>query len=68
MREIRGLEYELRRKDRGLRNLIRMVPHPEQAREHERAIFYYAKTISKLKKELYKLTGRCTPSIPRWPL
>ena len=31
-------------------------------------ILAYAKIIIDLKKRLYKLTGRCSPSYPKWPL
>ena len=64
------IEYEIRKSERGLSVLLlsekRASPHTKD--EYGYAIQSYAVKIAALKKELKKLTGRCTPSIPRWPI
>ena len=77
IREDRKIEYQIRKYQRAL-GLIQktdyMAGHytPGQAlggdpvkRKH---ILAYAKIIIDLKKRLYELTGRCSPSCPKWPL
>ena len=64
------IEYQIRKSERGLSILLlskkRTSAHTRD--EHDHAIQSYAVKIAALKKELKKLTGRCTPSIPRWPI
>ena len=68
--DIQKIEYTIRRYERGLSVLLlsekRAGPHTKE--EYGYAIQSYAVKIAALKKELKKLTGRCTPSIPRWPI
>ena len=67
---IRRIEYEIRKSERGLSILLLTqkgtTSHTRE--EHDYAIQSYAMKIAALKKELYEKTGRCTPSIPRWPI
>ena len=67
---IRRIEYEIRKSERGLSILLLTkkgtTSHTQV--EHSYAIQSYAVRIAALKKELYEKTGRCTPSIPRWPI
>ena len=77
LREERGIEYRIRKYQRGL-DMIQKTDYlaghymPGQAlggesvkRDH---ILAYANKIIDLKKRLYKLTGRCSPLSPKWPL
>lgn len=68
--DVAKIEYEIRKRERGLSVLLlsekRASIHTKD--EHGYAIQSYAVKIAALKKELKKLTGRCTPSIPRWPI
>ena len=67
---IRRIEYQIRKSERGLSVLLLrekgVTSHTKK--EHDYAIQSYANRIAVLKKELYEKTGRCTPSIPRWPI
>ena len=67
---IRRTEYEIRKSERGLSVLLKAQQNvtSHTRKEHEYAIQGYAVKIAALKKELYEKTGRCTPSIPRWPI
>tara|TARA_R110002020_G_scaffold238909_1_gene451459 strand:+ start:72 stop:281 length:210 start_codon:yes stop_codon:yes gene_type:complete len=66
---IKRTEYEIRKSERGLYVLLKTQKNTTShtRAEHEYAIQSYAVKIAALKKELYEKTGRCTPSIPRWP-
>ena len=67
--EIKRIEYEIRKSERGLSVLLKTQKNATShtREEHGYAIQSYAMKIAALKKELYEKTGRCTPSIPRWP-
>jgi len=68
--DIQKIEYAIRKYERGLSVLLlsekRAGTHTKE--EYGCAIQSYAVKIAALKKELKKLTGQCTPSIPRWPI
>ena len=77
LQEDRDIEYRIRKYQRAL-SMIQKTDYraghsmPGQAwggepvkREH---ILAYANIIIDLKKRLYELTGRCSPSLPKWPV
>lgn len=77
LREDMDIEYRIRKYQHGL-SMIQKTDYraghymPGQAlggesvkRDH---ILAYANKIIDLKKRLYKLTGRCSPLSPKWPL
>ncbi len=68
--DVARIAYEIRRSERGLSVLLlsKKMTSIHTKDEHGYAIQSYAVKIAALKKELKKLTGRCTPSIPRWPI
>ena len=68
--DVPRIEYEIRKRERGLSVLLlsEKITSIHTKDEHGYAIQSYAVKIAALKKELKKLTGRCTPSIPRWPI
>ena len=66
--DVNRIEYEIRKLERGLQVLLRQKPTQHNKEERKYAIRSYANRIAVLKKELYNITGRCTPSIPRWPV
>ena len=78
LREDRKIEYDIRRYQRalGMTRKINYTPSSdpnfksalggEKARQED--ILKYAFKIIDLKKRLYKLTGRCSPLCPKWPL
>ena len=59
--KIESLEYQIRKKERGLRVLFRQGEPPKR-------ILEYGEKIEKLQDELEILTGRREPKSPRWPL
>ena len=77
LREDKQIEYKIRKYQRALRviqrtNYMAGDVMPGQAwggdavkREH---ILEYANKIIDLKKRLYELTGRCSPTAPKWPV
>ena len=77
LREDRTIEYQIRKYQRAL-SVIQRVNYeggqimPGQALGGEAGkradILEYANKIIELKKRLYKLTGRCSPTIPKWPV
>ena len=68
--DVAKIEYEIRRSERGLSVLLlsKKMTSIHTKDEHGYAIQSYAVKIAALKKELKKLTGRCTPKRPRWPI
>ena len=77
IKEDKKIEYQIRKYQRAL-TMIQRTDYkagdymPGQAwggdavkREH---ILEYANKIIELKKRLYKLTGKCSPTIPKWPV
>ena len=68
--DVTKIEYQIRKFERGLSVLLllKKVASSHAVEEYGYAIQSYAVKIATLKKELKKLTGRCTPSIPRWPI
>lgn len=77
LREDEQIGYKIRQYQRAL-SIIQRTDYmagyvvPGQAlggetvkREH---ILEYANKIIDLKKRLYKLTGRCSPTTPKWPV
>ena len=77
LREEKKIEYQIRKYQRAL-SVIQRVNYeggqimPGQALGGESGkradILEYANKIIELKKRLYKLTGRCSPTIPKWPV
>ena len=77
VREEQKIEYQIRKYQRAL-SVIQRVNYeggqimPGQALGGESGkradILEYANKIIELKKRLYKLTGRCSPNIPKWPV
>ena len=77
IREDRKIEYQIRKYQRAL-SVIQKVNYqggqimPGQALGGEAGkradILEYANKIIELKKRLYKLTGKCSPTIPKWPV
>tara|TARA_B100000287_G_scaffold9856_1_gene10019 strand:+ start:3393 stop:3596 length:204 start_codon:yes stop_codon:yes gene_type:complete len=65
---VRDIEYQIRKYERGLRVLMRDKPHPMQEASHKHKIKSYANEMGRYKKMLHEITGSSTPSIPRWPL
>jgi len=77
IREDSKIEYQIRKYQRALgmtQKTDYMAGHymPGQALGGDSAkrkrILEYANKIIDLKKRLYKLTGRCSPLRPKWPL
>ena len=58
---IKSLEYEIRKKERGLRILFKQKTPPAD-------IIMYGEKVEKLQDELEELTGRREPSAPSWPV
>ena len=58
---IKSLEYQIRKKERGLRILFKQkAPSAD--------IIVYGGKIEKLQDELEQLTGRREPKSPSWPV
>jgi len=58
---IKSLEYQIRKKERGLRILFK-----QKAKSAD--IIVYGEKIEKLQDELEELTGRREPESPSWPV
>ena len=58
---IANLEYEIRKKERGLRILFKQ-------KRKAADIIIYGEKIEKLQDELEELTGRREPESPSWPV
>ena len=78
LKEDQCLEYYIRRYQRAISMIQKTNYTPTQIAEFKSAlmgekvkrehILEYAFKIVELKKRLYKITGRCSPSSPKWPL
>ena len=78
LREDEHLEYYIRRYQHAIRVIqqsIYIAPpqfEPINAFRGKKAqqedILRFAHKIIPLKKRLYELTGRCSPSTPKWPI
>ena len=77
LREDQHLEYYIRRYQHAIEVIqnATYVKPPEFASMHafrgkaaqQEDILNFAYKIFPLKKRLYELTGRCSPSTPKWP-
>ena len=77
LREDRTIEYQIRKYQRAL-SMVQRTDYlagnimPGQALGGEagkrKHILEYANKIIDLKKRLYELTGRCSPTDPKWPV
>ena len=77
LREDSSIEYQIRKYQRAL-GVIQKTNYqaggtmPGQALGGEAGkrahILEYANKIIDLKKRLYELTGRCSPTTPKWPV
>ena len=80
LREDQHLEYYIRRYQHAIRviqnseHIVYVKPcqfssmhafRGKQAQQED--ILYFAYKIIPLKKRFYELTGRCSPSTPKWP-
>lgn len=72
MCEIRKIEYLIRRYQNAIVFLRKYKDyHPkynDRDMIHHILVINHAEKIIALKKQLLTLTGRCSPSSPKWPL
>lgn len=63
-------EYMIRRHQRAIGVLLRESYHEHRGGEVQQRvdILEYARKVTELKKELLRLTGRCSPKRERWPI
>jgi len=62
-----GIEYEIRKYQRGIR-VAHKIENPDQEEKYQNIISRYASRVTQLKKFLLAETGRCSPSLPAWPV
>ena len=68
-REIEGIEYEIRKLERGIK-----VAHRGRLNirgtsvDYDSMIKQYVEDIKEFRDRLEQLTGRRQPSIPKWPI
>ena len=77
LREDQHLEYYIRRYQNAIRIIQKSIYVASSKFESLNAfrgkkaqqedILHFAHKIIPLKKRLYELTGRCSPSTPKWP-
>jgi len=63
-------EYAIRKCQRALGVLLRLNYNAHQggAKKQREDVLEYARRVTELKKELLRLTGRCSPKQKRWPI
>lgn len=61
------LEYYIRRYQNAIVVIQRSLRPKDEIGHKQVEIMWYAEAIIPLKRRLLELTGRCSPSSPKWP-